>query len=630
MIVKIEYNTTPSSSNRLDCIARCSLFTLLAFTLLLPPSLVLAVMDEPATGSKQAGSVGDQALLVNQSNRFLVLPPGRAVTVWFEFENTGTTTWTKDDPAPVGLNTDDPLQRTSMFQTSRWRATWRPTRLLQKTVAPGETGTFRFALKAPKKAGIWRERFTLVRGTKKKISGGEAEFVVVVGTEGSPSIVYRAKPKTPDLTLWLKPGERVLKPIEFRNVGYATWKTQGFGTTSIVHLQRDIATATTASALTVNATPAVTREAGRAKTTSAVLDFTAPTTDGTYEETFALSGPYGVIGGSQVAVTMVISSDAPPPLSAEPRVRVGIFAPTKPVEIVTDGNYEIRSADTNELLVSEYPDNPTTVAYVPATGKYEISSPSITTPVSTTAPVRFVPLADGTIFEVKSFSNRREVTIDGVKTTVNDNKFRDTIELRYSPTTKKLWVINELPLEMYLRGLAETSNAYHPEFTKALVTAARTYALFHASYATKHKNESYHINSTTDQLYRGYNYELRTPNISAAVEATRGMIVSHTSEIAEPNKAGAIVAAYSSCTDGRTRSYEERWGGTPGKYPYLVSVPDPNGICTNPRWLKGLDGNHMVGMSAKGALTTSLNDGITYDTLLKYYYTGTSVIKAYL
>lgn len=628
MIGKTEYKKTQSAHSHLSRVT--TILALLFVVMLAHPSRTVAVEEQPATSADQKKAAGDQALLVSQSNRFLVLPPGRAATVWFEFQNTGTTTWTKGDPVPVGLNTDDPLQRVSMFQTKRWRASWRPTRLLQETVAPGETGRFRFALRAPKKPGIWRERFTIVRGTKKKIPGGEAEFVIVVGAEGSPAMVYKAKPKSPTLTLWLKPGERVLKPVEFRNVGYATWKTRGFGTTTLVYIAHDIGTASTSTvaSLTVNAIPPITNEAGRAKTTSALLDFTAPAVAGTYEETFGLSGPHGFIEGSGITVSMTISEDPPPPLSAEPRVRVGIFAPTKPVEITANGNYEIRNATSGELLTTEFVDNVATVTYDPATKQYEISSPTLTD-VFTDDPLRFAPLAAGTIIEVKSFSNRREVAIDGVKTTVNDNRFRDTIEVRYSSITKKLWVINEVPLEMYLRGLAETSNAYHPEFTKTLVTAARTYALFHASYGTKHKNESYHINSTTDQLYRGYNYELRTPNITAAVDATRGIIVSHTSEIAERNKAGAIVAAYSSCTDGRTRSYEERWGGTSGKYPYLVSVPDPNGICTNQRWLQGLDGNHMVGMSAKGALNTSLNDGVTYDTLLKYYYSGTSVIKAY-
>ncbi|MBI4426823.1 MAG: hypothetical protein HY567_04565 [Candidatus Kerfeldbacteria bacterium] len=52
-------------------------------------------------------------------------------------------------------------------------------------------------------------------------------------------------------------------------------------------------------------------------------------------------------------------------------------------------------------------------------------------------------------------------------------------------------------------------------------------------------------------------------------------------------------------------------------------------LCTNERWLQGLDGNHMVGMSALGALRSVVNQNLTYDAVLRYYYTGVSLIRAY-
>jgi peptidoglycan hydrolase-like amidase len=214
------------------------------------------------------------------------------------------------------------------------------------------------------------------------------------------------------------------------------------------------------------------------------------------------------------------------------------------------------------------------------------------------------------------------------------NLFRGVLEVRYATATQKLWVINELPIEQYLRGLAETGSTAGSEFVKTLITAARTYALYKVFESTRHENESYQINSTTDQVYKGYAYELKTPNITAGVTDTRGIVVTHASMISEENKIGAIVAAYSSCTDGRTRSYEERWGGPSDQYPYLVSVPDPNGICTTPpypaSYFQGKSGNHMVGMSAYGALNTINKEGLTYDAILRYYYTGVILIRAYL
>ncbi|MFZ5981997.1 MAG: hypothetical protein ACOYS2_00255, partial [Patescibacteria group bacterium] len=86
---------------------------------------------------------------------------------------------------------------------------------------------------------------------------------------------------------------------------------------------------------------------------------------------------------------------------------------------------------------------------------------------------------------------------------------------------------------------------------------------------------------------------------------------------------------YSSWTDGRTRSFEERWGSK--EYPWCQSVSDPYG--KHPTL--GTDalvaaGNHMVGMSANGSLKLA---GSSYrwdfQKILKYYYTGISLDKKY-
>ena len=90
-------------------------------------------------------------------------------------------------------------------------------------------------------------------------------------------------------------------------------------------------------------------------------------------------------------------------------------------------------------------------------------------------------------------------------------------------------------------GLAETSNASPLEFQKVLATAARTYALYHyyrgldfglTEASTKHANEHFHVDATYDQVYRGYNSEIRMPRLAQAVQETRGMIVTYNHELA--------------------------------------------------------------------------------------------------
>lgn len=593
--------------------------------------LVLTPSTDANAAAKTAPAFDDRALLVDQTARYLVIPPGKAVTVWFDFKNTGTSAWTNQDPHPVSLNTDNPMNRKSKFYVPKWKATWRPARLMQKTVQPGETGRFKFVLKSPKKQpGVWRESFALVRDKNTRIPGGRVEFIIVVGQTPDLSVIYHAKPVTPALSFWVKPGERIYQPVYYKNDGRASWRNEGWGTTTFNHVASEnvLAAASRGIAASEPLPGAVTAYTKRDEKATVFLDYTAPTDPGTYLETYNLIGPYGPVAGSAMTVLVTVSSEPKPPLDAEPIVRVGIYAPVRPVVVTANGAFEARNATTGELIGSLAADEQTTTTYDAAKGSYSVTLP--TGPVAVTAPVRFVPLSADTVMEVKSYNNIRNTTIDGIATKVNDNKFRGTVEVNYATATSKLWVINELPIEQYLKGLGETGSKSPVEFAKALITAARTYAMFHTFYQAKHRSENYYVNSTTDQIYRGYNYEIQTPNITQAVTESRGMTITHPSMVDEKNKVGAIVAAYSSCTDGRTRSYEERWGGPPGQYPFLLSVPDPNGICTNPTWLAGGGGNHMVGMSASGALNTIVQQGLQYDAILKYYYTDVSVTKAYL
>jgi stage II sporulation protein D len=189
-----------------------------------------------------------------------------------------------------------------------------------------------------------------------------------------------------------------------------------------------------------------------------------------------------------------------------------------------------------------------------------------------------------------------------------DNTFRNILELRYNTPNDRTWLINELPIEHYLRGLAETSDSSHEEFKKTLLVAARTYAYYHWQRATKHDEEGFHVDAYADQVYNGYGYEARTPNITKAVEATRGITVTYDGETA--------ITAYFSRSDGRTRDWSEVWGGS---VPWSKSVAVP---CDVGKTLWG----HGVGMSASGGLCMA-KEGKTYDEILKYFYTGVDLEK---
>jgi SpoIID/LytB domain protein len=185
-----------------------------------------------------------------------------------------------------------------------------------------------------------------------------------------------------------------------------------------------------------------------------------------------------------------------------------------------------------------------------------------------------------------------------------------------------IWIINILPLEQYVWGDGEMAGTGPIEHTKTMATIFRTYGYWYIQYATKYLPYGFRIKSDSgSQIYSGYDHETSSPNIKIAADATRGKIVTYKSDVA--------LTPYSSWTDGRTRSYEERWGST--DYPWCISVADPYGkhpTMTTDQLVSA--GNHMVGLSAHGSLNLAGDDhNKKYDYILKYYYTGIDLTAKY-
>ena len=108
---------------------------------------------------------------------------------------------------------------------------------------------------------------------------------------------------------------------------------------------------------------------------------------------------------------------------------------------------------------------------------------------------------------------------------------------------------------------------------------------------------------------------------------TEGQILIHPYAVDEKNPQGIIVASYSSGTDGKTRRWCEVWKCADPKndYPWAMATDDPLGIIPNALTLSG---NHMVGLSGKGARTLA-GQGKTFEEILKYYYAGVEIKKLY-
>jgi len=242
------------------------------------------------------------------------------------------------------------------------------------------------------------------------------------------------------------------------------------------------------------------------------------------------------------------------------------------------------------------------VAITSSGNSYSVTGPSFSQVLS--SPPRFVTTTHSGIMRIDNFERRPEWD-----TKLNDNEFRGILEVRNEG------VINEIGIEDYLKGMAETPNSEPMEKKKAIIVAARTYAVYYSTIGKgkKFPGKPYDLDDDPEhtQKYRGYGVEKRSPNSVKSVNDTKGIVVKYLGRI--------VLAPYFSTSNGQTLSAREAWGWQDA--PYLPAVDDP--------YCAGMTRNgHGVGMSGCGALGMA-NKGNTYDQILKYYYKGVTLDKIY-
>jgi stage II sporulation protein D len=133
-----------------------------------------------------------------------------------------------------------------------------------------------------------------------------------------------------------------------------------------------------------------------------------------------------------------------------------------------------------------------------------------------------------------------------------------------------LYIINELPLEEYVRGVvAEEMRAdWDMEALKAQAVISRTYAVYQRSVNC---NSFYNVvSSVLNQAYKGENSDVR---VTYAVTETTGEILTY--------KGKPIEAFYHSTTCGMTENPEDVFGKS---YPYLKPVKSNCGQSPYSTW----------------------------------------------
>ena len=577
--------------------------------------------------------------------------PGETKTIDLVFKNTGKVTWSDSSRAYVSAYTIKPRYHASLFRSAGWLSASQTPKILETSVRPGQTGTIRLTLTAPKKAGTYTDTFQLAAEDTSwmwgawtpitmKVSGTaaadaavsaappaaapapvSAPVTAVVATEDSPappnaSLVYRSADR-----IEAPGGLQMTMRVTYRNDGATPWKKIGLHVAAFSAPAGGDPSIDDDDWVSSDIPVSVARYVVPRQSTDLYFTFSTPLRRGDYQLTLDFTADGGELSNAPIILPITVISDAPslltptpsapsaqappPPAVAvgEPMLRVGLYTTTSFEDVSFDGAYEAR--DANGVKLAGFTAGAhAQFSYDLSARVYRITNGIIN--VASAQPIRFVPLAAGEIFTL--WTNQDAAT-GNPSTTFN--RFRGTLEMRKNDPNDYVWVIDELPMEQYLKGMGETSKAGPLEYQKAMATAARSYANWH--YVNPGRHWNFTIDATYDQVYKGYVAELRNPTLTEAVDATKGQVVAYQGE--------PVVTPYFSSTDGRTRDWTEVWGG-PAK-PWLMSVPCPFDAAAG-RALLG----HGVGRSAGDAVGRAVA-GASYDTILRYYYTGTDLKKLY-
>jgi len=223
-------------------------------------------------------------------------------------------------------------------------------------------------------------------------------------------------------------------------------------------------------------------------------------------------------------------------------------------------------------------------------------------------------------YDFKPYRGNIAIKVDGEFKKINSNKIVIKPTENGFISVKRKWyrghfqllnngsgltVINDLPLELYIRGVvpSEMPSAWEHDAHKAQAIAARSYAIANLGKRAKY---GYDLKDTPeDQAYGGATAE--TVQTNEAVEETRGLVLTYEGKI--------IPAYYSASAGGHTKNASQVWNKD---LAYIKAVPSfDDGIKKN---------GHGVGMSQYGANNLAKKGYNAYQ-ILKYFYAKTKFAK---
>jgi len=288
-------------------------------------------------------------------------------------------------------------------------------------------------------------------------------------------------------------------------------------------------------------------------------------------------------------------------LIEEPSIRVGLLKTNDTIKFKSEIDYEIYSGDEIIGLLSAGEE--AKINY--KKGKYFLTSASLD--LESENFWRLIPTEEHGVFEFPSCKR----TVFGRK--INYCAYRGTFEYHYSPKSKMPYLINELPLEDYMKGIAETDNNSAEGYIKSVLVAARSYAYKNISFDSPTEKRLFDVYATTqDQLYLGYTSEQKMLRIAQFAQETVGEMVTY--------KNNVVTTPYFTHTNGQTKDWKN--SADKNDRPWLMSVE-----CIYDKYKKY--SGHGIGMSTHDALMRATKDNWGYVKLLEYYYSNTQVEKNY-
>jgi hypothetical protein len=480
-----------------------------------------AMIDSLRIKSVMARTSPNRAEILSQTHDNVNLKPDTAFTFTLKFTNTGTSTWDNETFYLKSLTT------ALKFKHEFWPDPYFPARLKEASVAPGEVGSFVFALQAPSKIKNYTGDFTLVNNNV-MVKGGKVQVVINVVEDPS----------------------KVVKEVE-----------------EDADIRMD----------TNNTDSEESEEEKKVQKTVCTLNLNIANASATVDNE-----------------TCVAKFDIP---ESGPNIKVGLFYTDNAITIVNDKAWQVY--DTDDKLLASVPANEE-VRFIYIDSKQQYSFDRTTKTVRSDKYLKLINFNSG-LFEITSHEDRPTWN-----TSLNYNEFTGNLLIKYNDYRDSVWVVEDLPLENYLKGMKETSNDNPTEYQKAMTVAARTYALYHVN--KFHGTDSFFdvFSDERDQVYKGDVARQVMPNQEQIVDDSKGVVVTYENDV--------IVAYYSARSGGSTVDHKS--------IPYLKAKATPY---TADRAMWG----HAIGIDMVDAMNRASKEDWTYEDILKYYYTNVSLEKIY-